>query len=134
MQLQVYYRQLTDWSCISLSPFSVGAFLAMAVLPLQQVCKIMQRARLPPAAGKCKACKQGVDLLACSFCSVVYHNLDVCLGASKLSNALASSAYFPWVCPSCFKKGINSVQPSVLKPTGQRAAGAKKSRKKRQRR
>ena len=49
------------------------------------------------------------------------------------NEALAKSASFPWVCPACFKKGIAAVQRAVLKPTGQRAAGAKKPRKKRAR-
>ena len=29
LQLQIYYKQLTDWSRISLTPFSTGAFLAL---------------------------------------------------------------------------------------------------------
>ena len=66
LQLQVYYRQLADWSRAPVSPFSVGAMLALSALPLQPVVKTSQRARLPPAAGKCKACKQGGMLLACS--------------------------------------------------------------------
>jgi hypothetical protein len=125
---QVYYRQLADWSRAPVSPFSVGAMLALSALPLQPVVKTSQRARLPPAAGKCKACKQGGMLLACSFCTAVYHNTDACLGESKLSPELAASASFPWACPVCFKKGITSVQRIVLKPTGQRAAGAKRTR------
>ena len=52
LQLEVYYKQLTDWSRSLLSPFSVGAFLALTVLPLQPVVKTSQRARLAPATGK----------------------------------------------------------------------------------
>ena len=87
----------------------------------------------PPASGKCKACKAGGDgLLACSFCTAVYHNSEACLGEAWVANeALAKSASFPWACPACFKKGVTAVQRAALKPTGQRAAGAKKSRKKR---
>ena len=130
LQVQIYYKQLADWSHPLFSPFSVGAFLALSVLPLQPVVKTSQRARIPPATGKCKVCKQGGELLACSFCTAVYHNSDVCLGESKLSVELATSACFPWACPACFKKGIASVQRIVLKPTGQRAAGAKRKRRK----
>ena len=46
----VYYRQLEDWSHVSLSPFSIGAVLSMEALQLQTVCKTMQRARLAPAS------------------------------------------------------------------------------------
>ena len=46
-------------------------------------------------------------------------------------SSLASSASFPWVCPACWKKAAVAIQKAVLKPTGQRAAGAKKPRKKR---
>ena len=130
LQLQVYYKQLADWSRVLLSPFSVGAFLALTALPLQPVVKTSQRARLPPASGKCKKCKLGGKLLACSFCNAVYHNSDACLGEAKLSDALAASACFPWACPTCFKKGVASVQRTVLKPTGQRAAGVKRKRRK----
>ena len=131
LQLQIYYKQLTDWSRAPLSPFSVGAFLALSALPKQPVVKTSQRARLAPVTGKCKVCKQGGELLACSFCTAVYHNSDACLGEAKLSSELAASACFPWACPACFKKGIASVQRSVLKPTGQRAAGAKRKRRSR---
>ena len=82
--------------------------------------------------GKCKVCKSGGDgLLACSFCPAVYHNTEVCLGEAQVDEALAKSASFPWACPACFKKGVAAVQRAALKPTGQRAAGAKKPRKKR---
>ena len=47
------------------------------------------------------------------------------------NEAIAKSASFPWACPTCFKKGVAAVQRAALKPTGQRAAGAKKPRKKR---
>ena len=114
----------------SLSPFSIGAFLSLSALPLQPVVKTSQRAKLPPATGKCKKCKQGGELLACSFCTGVYHNCDACLGEAKLSDELAASACFPWACPACFKKGIASVQRTVLKPTGQQAPGAKRKRRK----
>ena len=132
LQLQPYYRQLQDWSRASLSAFSIGAILSMSALSLQPVCKTSQRARLASATGKCKACKQGGELLACSFCTAVYHNCDACLPQATLSSVLKTSACFPWACPACFKKGIASVQRMVLnlKPTGQRAAGAKKPRKK----
>ena len=76
-------------------------------------------------------CKSGSDeLLACSFCTTVYHNSEACLGEARVANE-AKSASFPWACPACFKKGIAAVQRGALKPTGQRAAGAKKPRKKR---
>lgn len=130
LQLQVYYKQCTDWSRASLSPFSIGAFLSLSALPLQPVVKTSQRAKLPPATGKCKKCKQGGELLACSFCTGVYHNCDACLGEAKLSDELAASACFPWACPACFKKGITSVQRTVLKPSGQQAPGAKRRRRK----
>jgi hypothetical protein len=130
LQLQIYYKQLADWSRASLSPFSVGAFLALTALPLQPVVKTSQRACLPPATAKCKCCKLGGELLACSFCTAVYHNSDACLGELKLSDELGAFACFPWVCPACFKKGIASVQRTVLKSTGQRAAGAKRRRRK----
>ena len=48
-----------------------------------------------------------------------------------VNEALAKSASFPWVCPACFKKGVAAFQRAALKPMGQRAAGAKKPRKKR---
>ena len=131
--MAVYYRQLTDWSRATPSPFAIGAFLATAAIPPQAVVKTTERSRLPPASGKCKACKAGGDgLLACSFCTAVYHNSEACLGeAQVVSEALAKSASFPWACPACFKKGVAAVQRAVLKPMGQRAAGAKKPRKKR---
>ena len=80
-----------------------------------------------------KACKAGGDgLLACSFCTAVYHNTETCLGEARVANeALAKSVSFLWACPACFKKGVAAVQRATLKPTGQRAAGAKKPRKKR---
>ena len=132
LQVAVYYKQLTDWSRATPSPFAIGAFLATAAIPLQAVVKTTERARLPPASGKCKACKAGGDgLLACSFCTAVYHNSEACLGEARVANeALAKSASFPWACPACFKKGVAAVQRAALKPTGQRAAGAKKPRKK----
>ena len=131
VQLQIYYKQLADWSRASLSPFAVGAFLALTALPLQPVVKTSQRARLPPATGKCKTCKHSGELLACSFCTAVFHNTDACLGEHKLSDELAASACFPWACPACFKKGVASVQRTVLKPAGQQAPGAKKRQKRR---
>ena len=104
----------------------------MSALSLQPVCKTTQRARLPSASGKCKKCKQGGELLACCFCTALYHNTEACLPQATLSSALAASACFTWACPACFKKGMGAVQRTVLKPTGQRAAGAKKPRNKRQ--
>ena len=101
----------------------------------QPVCKTTQRARHAPASGKCKVCKTGGELLACCFCTALFHNSEACLPQATLSTALAASACFPWACPSCFKKGIASIQRTVLKPAGQRPACAKKkSRKKRQKR
>mmetsp|Transcript_57363 Transcript_57363/g.94858 ORF Transcript_57363/g.94858 Transcript_57363/m.94858 type:complete len:110 (+) Transcript_57363:98-427(+) len=102
----------------------------MSALSLQAVCKTTQRARLAPASGKCKKCKQGGELLACCFCAALFHNTEECLPQATLSNTLAASPCFPWACPACFKKGITSVQRIVLKPTGQLAAGAKKPRTK----
>jgi hypothetical protein len=49
LQVQVYYRQLTDWSRASLSPFSVGAFLALAAPAPTAACGQDLTARLPPA-------------------------------------------------------------------------------------
>ena len=92
----------------------------------------MLRARLAPANGKCKFCKQGGELLACSFCAAVSHNVPAC-GISLSPPSLAASACFPWACPTCLKKGAAAVQRSVLKPTTQRAAGSKKPRRKRTR-
>ena len=70
-----------------------------------------------------------VRLLACNFCTAVYHNSDACLDDAKVAPALAESPSFPWACPACFKKGITAVQRAVLKPAAQRAPGAKKKRK-----
>ena len=133
LQLQPYYKQLQDWSRISLSPFSIGAILSMSALSLQAVCKTTQRRRLAPASGKCKTCKKGGELLACCFCAALYHNCEVCLPQATLSSTLAASACFTWACPACFKKGVASIQRTVLKPTGQRPAGAMKAQKKRKR-
>ena len=136
LQLKAYYHQQADWSRVAaadVSPFTIGAILASSALSLQQVCITMRRTRLPPATGKCKCCKKqaqgGERLVACNFCAAVYHNSDACLGEAKVSPALAESPSFPWACPTCFKKGIVAVQRAVLKPTAQRAAGAKKKRK-----
>ena len=46
--------------------------------------KSTQRKRLPPAAGKCKTCKKGGFLVACSFCTASFHNTEACLGDAKL--------------------------------------------------
>ena len=78
---------------------------------------------------KCKKCKAGGELLACSFCTAVYHNTDACLGEAKLGESLAKSASFPWACPACWKKAAVSIQKVALKPTAQPAAGKKKRRK-----
>ena len=132
-QVVVYYKQKTDWSRVGqadVTPFTVGAALATAALSLQQVCKTTRRARLAPASGKCKTCKTQGELLACSFCTAVYHNSEACLGEAMLAPAtLVSSPSFPWACPTCFNKGVAAVQRAVLKPTAQRAAGATKKRK-----
>ena len=116
-----------------MTPFTIGAILATNALPLQQVCKTSQRARLAPPTGKCKnKCKQGGTLVACSFCTAVYHNSIACLGEANMSlEALVESPTFPWACPACFKKGVAAIQRAILKPTGQRAAGAKRKRGKR---
>ena len=103
--------------------------LATAALSLQPVVKTTERARLPPASSKCKKCKEGGELLACSFCTAVYHNTDACLGEAKLDESLAKSASFPWACPACWKKAAVSIQKVALKPTAQLAAGKKKRRK-----
>ena len=133
LQLAVYYKQVTDWSRARemREPFVLRAFLATNAIPLQQVCKTTERARLPPVTGKCKACKQGGELLACSFCTAVYHNTDACPGEAKVKEEpLVTSPSFLWACPGCFKKGVAAVQKAVLKPAGQKAAGAKKKRRK----
>ena len=134
-QVTIYYSQQSDWSSVGpadVSPFTIGAILATKALKLQQICTMTQRARLAPAMGKCKACKkQGGELLACSFCAAVYHPTAECLREAMLAQgALAASSSFPWACPACFKKGVAAVQRAVLKPVGQRAAGARKPRKK----
>ena len=92
---------------------------------------------LPSAAGKCKTCKKGGFLVACSFCTASFHNTEACLGDAKLQSStpatpstLATSPTFPWACPTCFKKGVTAIQRAVLKPTGQGAAGAKRKRRK----
>ena len=130
-QLKVYYMQQVDWSRVGLSPFCIGAILATAALSLQQVSRMTQRARHAPVTGKCKKCKLAGELLACSFCTNVYHNSDACLHEDKVLDTLAASACFPWACPTCFKKGIVAVQRAVLKPAGQRGAGASKPRTRR---
>lgn len=131
-QLAVYYRQQVDWSRVgtaNVSPFTIGAILATNALLLQQVCKTSRRARLAPPTGKCKKCKQVGALVGCSFCTAVYHNSDACLGEAKMAlEALVKSPTFPWAFPACFKKGVAAIQRAVLKPTGQRAAGAKRKR------
>ena len=121
--------QQQDWSRAQPKPFTVGALLATTALSLQPVVTTTQRARLPPASGKCKKCKAGGVLLACSFCTAVYHNTDACLGEAKLNESLAMSASFPWACPACWKRAAVSIQKAVLKPTAQPAAGKKKRRK-----
>ena len=63
-----------------------------------------------------------------SFCTAVFHNSDSCLGNAKLPEPLFKSPTFPWACPTCFKKGVTAIQRTVLKPTGQRPAGAKRKR------
>ena len=75
---------------------------------------------------------RGMIISQCrSFCTAAYHNSQACLGeASVVQEALAKSASSPWACPACFKKGVAAVQRAALKPTAQRAAGAKKRRKK----
>ena len=128
--MKPYYIQQTDWTRAQPEPFTVGALLATAALSLQAVVKTTQRARLPPATGKCKKCKDGGgELLACSFCTAVYHNTDACLGEAKLDESLAKSASFPWACPACWKRAAVSIQKAALKPTAQPAAGKKKRRK-----
>ena len=131
-QVLPYYKQQTDWSRASISAFTIGACLATNALSLQQVCKTTARARLAPASGKCKTCRQGGELLACSFCTAVYHNSEACAGPCAVAAPLAAAPSFPWACAACLKKGVAAIQRAVLKPTGQRAPGAKNSRKKRQ--
>ena len=119
--------QQEDWSRTQPEPFTVGALLATAALSLQAVVKTTQRARLPPASAKCKKCKAGGgELLACSFCTAVYHNTDACLGEAKLDESLAKSASFLWACPACWKKAAVSIQKVALKPTTQPAAGTQR--------
>ena len=130
-QVVPYYKQQTDWSRATICPFTIGACLATNAVLLQQVCKTTERARLAPAAGKCKTCKKGGVLLACSFCTAVYHNATPCT-LNAVDAPLAAAPSFPWACVPCLKKGIAAVQRAVFKPTDQRAAGAKKSRKKKQ--
>ena len=58
------------------------------------------------------------------------HNSEACLVEANVADeALVKSASFPWACPACFQKGVAAVQRAVLKPTAQRAAGARKPRK-----
>ena len=73
------------------------------------------------------------ELLACSFCTAVYHNTTPCALTSVVAAPFATAPSFPWTCAPCLKKGIAAVQRAVLKPTVQRAAGAKKPRRKRAR-
>ena len=40
--------------------------------------------------GKCKKCKLPGELLACSFCTNVYHNSDACLHEDKVLDTLAA--------------------------------------------
>ena len=49
-------------------------------------------------------------------------------GGGEALEALVESPTFPWACQACFKKGVAAIQRAVLKPTGQRAAGAKRKR------
>ena len=74
---------------------------------LRAVVKTTERARLPPASGKCKVCKAGGDgLLACSFCTAVYHNSEACLGeANAVSESLAKSASFLLGVPGLLQEG-----------------------------
>jgi len=58
------------------------------------------------------------------------HNASPCID-NALASSLGSSSSFLWACAVCFKKGVTAVQKAVLKPMAQRAAGAKKPRKKR---
>ena len=125
LQLQPYYKQLADWSRVSPSPFSIGAILSLSALSLQPVCKTTQRARHAPASGKCKVCKTGGELLACCFCTALFHNSEACLPQATLSTALAASACFPWACPSCFKKGI-AFHPADGAQASRPAAGRRK--------
>jgi hypothetical protein len=105
----------------------------MRSMTLQQVCLMMRRSRLTPTTGvnsKCKTCKQGGELLPCSFCSSCFHNEEACLKQAPLPTQLAYAPMFTWACPACFKQGSAAIQKALLRPV-QRAAGAK-TRKKRQ--
>ena len=133
LQVAVYYKQLTDWSRATPSSFAMAPSWPPPPSRRRPLSKLY-RACAPSARErhKCKACKSGGDgLLACSFLTTVYHNAEACLGEAQEDEALAKSASFPWACPACLKKGIAAVQRATLKPTGQRAAGAKKKRKRR---
>ena len=132
LQVAGYYKQLADWSHADVKvtlPFAIGSFLSTSAIPLQPVVKTTERARLPPVSGKCKKCKKGGELLACSFCAAVFHNSEACLGEDKMEGPLAKSPSFPWACPACFKKGIAGVQRAVLKPTVQRSTRAKRKQR-----
>ena len=75
-----YYEQI-DWRNrdVKQSSLTLGALWALELLTLYGDAGANER---------CESCNKGGDLLACSFCNVVYHNTPACLGSNVLKRRL----------------------------------------------
>ena len=65
---------------------------------------------------RCESCNKGGDLLACSFCNVVYHNTPACLGSNVLCEAAIANEDYEWACPKCFKIAVRELIKPKRKP------------------
>ena len=96
-----YYAQI-DWKCRTLkaSSLTFGALHALGHLGALWEAETNSR---------CETCSRGGDVLLCSWCNLVYHNTEACLGGSVLQSPALDSEKFEWACPKCFKAAVREI-------------------------
>ena len=103
-----YYEQI-DWRNrdVKQSSLTLGALWALELLTPYGDAGANER---------CESCNKGGDLLACSFCNVVYHNTPACLGSNVLCEAAIANEDYEWACPKCFKIAVRELIKPKRKP------------------
>ncbi len=123
--LRKYYRQI-DWTqpqlqnsrtiaALMVFPYRNGNILNIWDHGSDEVCHVCDREKD----------NAGTALLACSFCNVVLHNSDACLGsrgAPLLSERETQTEELDWACPRCWKSAITKTKGDSTQIVGAKRA------------
>ena len=64
----------------------------------------------------CGTCPNRGEAVECSFCSLVYHNTNECIGAKNIVSEHSMEVGAHWACPGCWKEMRETAERKLLLP------------------